>query len=145
MNMRYLSFCIAVVMMIAVAFSRPLWAANPTTQNSPLVNQIYKADLKKDRLTGKVGEEIIVSIALTPPTPPQGFFVSVNMKALKGPHLEEAGGPKLLTGFPNTSVVFSHPGNYTYAIIVTLVAKSSCGGVNTNILLDRKVQIKVTH
>jgi len=65
------------------------------------------------------------------------------MKVLQKPEPGKFGKPKLLTGFPDTSAVFYRPGIYRYSIIVSLIAKSSCGGVKADTIFDGEVHIKV--
>ena len=140
---RLLIVFISVIFQAIVLPCGPLWAANPVAEICPLVNHSYKAKLIKENLIGAVGEEIILSFTLDPPQPPQGFFLSVNMKVLQEPEPGKFGKPKLLTGFPDTSAVFYRPGIYRYSIIVSLIAKSSCGGVKADTIFDGEVHIKV--
>lgn len=140
---RPLEVCLWLMLQTAVLLCVPLWAANPVAENRPLANCNYKVQLVQDNLTGDVGEEIILSFVLDPPQPPQGTFFSVNMKVLQKPELGKAAKPKLLTGFPNTSAVFYRPGIYRYSIVVSLIAKSSCGGVKADTIFDGEVQIEV--
>lgn len=120
-----------------------LWAADPVVESCPLVNHNYKAQLVTGSLTGVVNEEIVLSFTLDPPVLPKGFFLSVNMKVLQEPEPGKFSKPKILTGFPDTSAVFYHPGIYRYAIVVSLIAKSSCGGIKADTIYNGEVYIKV--
>ena len=113
--------------------------------NCPLVNHTYKAMLAEDQLTGTVGEKIILSFTLEPPRLLQGFFVSVNMKKIQSPKdLAVKGPPEILTGFPQTYMVFHTPGVYRYTVIVSMISKGSCGGVKADTLFKGDVEIRIS-
>jgi hypothetical protein len=109
----------------------------------PLAAHDYKAQLIQSHLTGTVGETIIISFSLNPPEPPPGFFLSVNMEALEEPDAARSKTPEILTGFPEATAVFRAPGIYKYTVVVSLIAKSSCGGVKSDMILMDKVQIDI--
>jgi hypothetical protein len=140
---RLIIIFISVIFPAIVLTCTTLWAASPVAEIYPLVNPSYKAHLVKKNLTGVVGEPIILSFTLDPPQLPQGFFLSVNMKVLQKPDHGKTETPELLTGFPGTSAVFYHPGIYRYSIVISLIAKSSCAGVNAETIFNGEVLIKV--
>jgi hypothetical protein len=120
-----------------------IWAADPGSNNCPLTTHRYKAQLRQAHLTGKVGEKIILSFSVKPPELPPGFFLSVNMNALKVPDAAKSKRPEILTGFPETSAVFRAPGIYRYMVLVSLLTKTSCGGVEGDTILKDKVRIDI--
>jgi hypothetical protein len=120
-----------------------VWAEGPVAKSCPLAAHDYQAQLIRSQLTGTVGETIIISFSLNPPEPPQGFFLSVNMKALDEPDAARSRTPEILSGFPETTAVFSTPGIYKYTVVVSLIAKSSCGGVKADTILNGEVLIDV--
>jgi hypothetical protein len=140
---RLLIVFISIIFQVTILHCATLWATGSVAETCPLVNHSYKAHLVKENLTGVVGEEIILSFTLGPPQLPQGFFLSVNMKVLQKPDHGKYERPNLLTGFPDTSAVFYHSGIYRYSIVVSLIAKSSCGGVKADTIFKGEVHIKV--
>lgn len=76
------------------------------------------------------------------PTQVPGFFLSVNMNGFQTPAAGEQ-NPDILTGFPDTRLVFHAPGVYRYRMIVSLIAKSSCGGVKADTVFKGEVRIDV--
>ena len=123
---------------------RPLWAGDLPADACPLVNHSYKARVVGDHLGGAVGEEIVLSFILDPPQQPVGFFLAVNMSEEQTPNLGKETKPELVTGFPDTSMVFHVPGIYRYTVVVSLIAKSSCGGIKTDTIYNGEVKIEVT-
>lgn len=138
-----LTVLILVLLQVVVLPYASLWAASPGDESCPLVNSNFKAQLVKEKLTGTVNEEIILSFTLDPPALPRGFFLSVNMKVLQEPESGKFPKPKLLTGFPETSAVFYCPGIYRYSTVVSLIAKAGCGGLKAKTIYNGEVHIKV--
>ena len=117
----------------------------PALGNCPLTGHSYKAHPASSRLAGGTGEEIILSFALDPPRLPQGFFMSVNLRMIAAPeNAQERGKPEILTGFPDTRLVFHSPGIYRYAVVVSMIAKSSCGGVKADTVFSGEIDINVS-
>lgn len=111
----------------------------------PLTNHAYTAQPVQTHLPGRVGEPVILSFTLDPAEPPPGFFLAVNLRPVRQPKTltDKASAPQILTGFPDTRFVFSSPGVYTYAVIVSLIAKSSCGGVKADTIFNGQVRIEI--
>jgi hypothetical protein len=118
-------------------------AADLATGSCPLTTHRYVARLASPHLTAVVGETVALHFSLDPPKPPQGFFVSVNMSALHEPDAAEGRKPDILTGFPETSILFKAPGEYRYDVTVSLIAKSSCGGVKADTIFRGEALIDV--
>ncbi len=135
--------CIPGVLLAVVFFCTSLWASDPATVFFPLANPSYKAQTADQNLTGSVGETITLSFTLDPPQEPVGAFLTVNMSKLDGSVFEKESKPKLLTGFPDTSMVFYRPGVYRYSVVVSLIAKGSCGGVESDTIYNEVVQVEV--
>ena len=91
-----------------------VWALDSLTNSCPLSTHHYKAELKDAYLTATVGETVILNFSLDPTVPPQGFFLSVNMDTLQEPEAAKDSHPDILTGFPETSILFHTPGVYRY-------------------------------
>jgi hypothetical protein len=118
-------------------------AADPVAKNCPLRDRIYKVRLVQDHLTGAVGEAVTLSFTLDPAKPPEGFFLSVNMTLLQSPEPAKEKRPEILTGFPETSAVFRTPGIYRFRVMVSLIAKSSCGGVKADTIFNGEARINI--
>lgn len=117
----------------------------PGPEACPLTGHSYKARLETPELAGSVGQEIRLSFSLEPPGPPQGFFITVNMKQTAGPEtLGKKEKPGILSGFPHSRLVFHHPGIYGYEVIVSLIAKSSCGGVKADTIFRGEILVRVS-
>jgi hypothetical protein len=135
-----------LAVMLGVASLQPgdVRAVDPVPQSSPLPNRSYKAQLKHDQLTGAVGKAVTLSFTLDPAKPPEGFFLSVNMNLLQSPESAKVKRPEILTGFPETTAVFRTPGTYRFKVIVSLIAKSSCGGVKADTIFDGEARINIS-
>lgn len=120
------------------------WAVEPVAKSCPLVTQRYQAQPVQTDLTGNVGERIVLSFLLNPSEPPEGFFLSVKMNARQEPEAAKSKKPEILTGFPETSVLFRASGIYRYTVIVSLIAKSSCGGVKAETIFKGDVRIDIS-
>ena len=119
-------------------------AADPVAHSCPLLNRSYEARLKQDQLTGAVGKAVTLSFTLDPVKPPEGFFLSVNMNLLQSPESAKTKRPEILTGFPETTAVFRTPGNYRFRVMVSLIAKSSCGGVKADTIFNGETRINIS-
>jgi hypothetical protein len=120
-----------------------VWAVDSATRSCPLNTHRYTAQLNSPHLTAVVGETVTLHFLLDPAKPPQGFFLSVNMNALQEPDAAKGKKPDILTGFPETSILFHAPGVYRYRVVVSLIAKSSCGGVKADTILNGEALIDV--
>ncbi|EPR37909.1 hypothetical protein dsx2_3438, partial [Desulfovibrio sp. X2] len=118
-------------------------AAPAADESCPLTAPTYRAELEKTSYEARAGKPFTLRVRLTPPAPPPGFFVTVNVERAAGPE----GGPEngrveSLPGYPDTDVTCSLPGDYRLAVTVALVAKSSCGGVKAATLLEREITVR---
>ena len=141
---RFLLAALAVMLGAAGLLPGDAWADDPVAYSCPLLNRSYKAHLKQDHLTGVAGELVTLSFTLDPAEPPEGFFLSVNMNLLQSSESAKVKKPEILTGFPESTAVFHAPGTYRYRVIVSLIAKSSCGGVKADTIFNGEAQIKIS-
>jgi hypothetical protein len=118
------------------------WAAAVSAQGiSPLIGKSFTASIiEEDRFEAVVGEPAILAVRLDPETPPPGYYVSTLVDVKEGP---EGAKPKVVPGFPKIKVTFNEPGNYTLEIRVTMIMKSSCGGVEAVEVLREEVEFRV--
>lgn len=118
-------------------------AADVELENCPLSTHRYNAKLNAAHLTAAVGETVALVFSLDPSKPPQGFFIAVNMRAIHEPGAAKTNKPEILTGFPETRIVFNAPGEYKYEVVVSLIAKSSCGGVKADTIFNGEARIDI--
>jgi hypothetical protein len=128
----------ALVLMPAV-----IRAAEPAPENCPLQSGRYRAQPVQTQLAASVGETVTLTFSLQPPEPPPGFFITVNMNALQAPEAATGKQPDILTGFPETRALFRTPGIYRYGVVVSMIAKSSCGGVKADTIFKGEVYFEV--
>ena len=128
-------------------FLEPGLAADslPASVTCPLTHHNYKAYPIDNHLEGVTGEAMVLSFDLEPSQLPQGFFMSVNLREVATPEIpEKKEKPEILTGFPDTRLVFHAPGIYRYAVVVSMIAKSSCGGVKADTVFNGEIRITVS-
>ncbi|MGD8955613.1 MAG: hypothetical protein PVI45_14655 [Desulfobacterales bacterium] len=126
-----------------ILLSGMVWAVDSVTGNCPLSEHRYSAKLKNPHVSATVGETVSLHFTLAPPIPPAGFFLSVNLNTLQEPDAAKSNHPEILTGFPETSLLFHAPGVYRYRVVVSLIAKSSCGGVKADTILNGEALIDI--
>lgn len=120
-----------------------LRAVDSAAESCPLQTHRYSARLTTPHLTATIGEAVRLNFTLDPPAPPPGFSLSIKMNSLEEPDAVEGKSPEILTGFPNTRLVFHSPGVYRYRVVVSLIAKSSCGGVKADTIFNGEAHIDV--
>jgi hypothetical protein len=135
-----------LVVMLGVAGLQPgdVRAVDQVPQSDPLINRSYKVQLKQDQLTGAVGKAVILSFTLDSANPPEGSFLSVNMNLIQSPESAKVKRPEILTGFPETIAVFRTPGTYRFKVLVSLITKSSCGGVKADTIFNGEARINIS-
>ena len=86
-----------------------------------------------------VGEPFFIQVRLDPETLPAGYFVSTLVNVLQSP---EGAKPAVLPGFPDIRLILDRPGKYLIEVRVSLVNKSSCGGVEAEDVLRKVVVLQ---
>lgn len=137
-------FIIQVLLISAVFLTSPARGEEglPSLFGLPLDIK-YTATAVSEHLSGRVGEPILLSFTLDPPGEPMGSFLTVNLSEQKSPDNVEKNPPKVLTGFPDTRMMFSRPGVYRYGVVVSLIAKGSCAGVQADHVYKGVVTVDV--
>ncbi len=118
-------------MLLVCLFTSVAAMAAAVGDNCPLLNKTYTARLQQTEVNATVGEEFLLTFALDPPEIPSGFFITVNVNPTELPPGAEPAKPEILTGFPETSITCHAPGLYRFDVIVSLMAKGSCGGLTS--------------
>lgn len=81
-----------------------------------------------------VGAQLNVTFDMGDYRVPTGQSVAINVDVLESP----AGpAPRIVPGYPKTSMVFEVPGRYVLTFRLNQVFKPSCGGVEARELLER--------
>jgi len=139
---RTATLCLALLLLAAPALAGN--ASKPVVQpgqSCPLTTAgAYTARVLPPAAAPVAGRPFTLTVALDPPQPPAGFFVSTLVNVLEAPPGEK---PRILTGFPDISLNFPSPGGFKLEVTVTLIAKSSCGGVKARELVRRTLDITV--
>jgi len=107
----------------------------------PRTNTPYTAIIEDKQRDATVGEPFFILVRLDPETPPPSYFVSTLVDVLQGP---DGANPEVVTGFPKIRLTMDRPGEYTIVVRVSLVTKSSCGGVEAEEILRKEVVIRVS-
>lgn len=98
----------------------------------------YTAELKKSVKNGKPGEPVYFTVIVEPSGFPSGFYISTLVDVLEAPET-----PEILTGYPRIRIVCPEPGDYEFMIRVSLVGKSSCGGVESGTIAERRAELYI--
>ena len=107
---------------------------------SPRTNTLYTAVIDDTQREARVGEPYFILVHLDPETPPPGYYVSTLVDVLQSP---DDAKPEVVTGFPKIRLTMDGPGAYKMVVRVSLVTKSSCGGVEAEEILRKEVDIQV--
>lgn len=86
------------------------------------------------------GSQLTVAFDMGDYTPPSGHFVAINVAILESP---EGPRPRIVPGYPETSLVFEVPGRYVLTFRLSQISKSSCGGVEARELMERTEVLEI--
>ena len=106
------------------------WVMTPNI--CPLTNTLYKIRLSENCISHFCCQPYQFSIILDPPEIPMGFFITSLVDIIEKPQGES---PDILTGYPDIKITCKTPGDYLLKVRVNIIAKASCGGVKSAILL----------
>jgi hypothetical protein len=87
-----------------------------------------------------VGAQLTVAFDMGDYRVPSGHFVAINVAILESP---EGPRPRIVPGYPETSLVFEVPGRYVLTFRLSQISKSSCGGVEARELLERTEVLEI--
>ena len=136
MDRKAILFTIALVIGITLS-----WLTMARAQVlCPRTNTPYTAVIEEMQPKAKVGEPYFILVHLDPETPPPGYYVSTLIDVLQSP---DGVKPEVVTGFPKIRLTMDGPGAYKMVVRVSLVTKSSCGGVEAEEILRKEVDIQV--
>jgi hypothetical protein len=87
-----------------------------------------------------VGAQVTASFDMGDYAVPPGQSVAINVDVLESP---EGPQPRIVPGYPRTSLVFEAPGRYVLTFRLNQICKSSCGGVAARPLMERTESIEI--
>ena len=87
-----------------------------------------------------VGADMTASFDMGGYTPPAGQHVAINVDILESP---DGPMPRIVPGYPVTSLVFETPGKYVLNFRLNQICKTSCGGVAARPLMERQETIEI--
>ena len=87
-----------------------------------------------------VGATMTASFDMGGYTPPSGQHVAINVDILESP---DGPMPRIVPGYPVTSLVFETPGKYVLNFRLNQICKTSCGGVAARPLMERQETIEI--
>ncbi len=108
-------------------------------ESCPLQTAMHEARVLTPRLDVAAGEDGFVEMRIEP-APGNDFYVSALADVLRQP---ENAAVDILPGFPKLRFRADVPGEYLLEVRVTLLSKSSCGGVKARELTREKVTVTV--
>lgn len=87
-----------------------------------------------------VGADMTASFDMGGYTPPSGQSVAINVDILESP---DGPKPRIIPGYPVTSLVFETPGKYVLNFRLNQICKTSCGGLAARPLMERQETIEI--
>jgi len=131
--------CLLPTLRTARAVQPPALSAPDNGENCPLQTVRHSAEVLTPVLELQAGEDGFVEMAITP-APGNDFYVSALADVLEKP---QGARTEILPGFPKLRFRADTQGPYLLELRITLVSKSSCGGVKARELTREKVRIRV--
>lgn len=131
--------CLYTVLLLGILIAAfPLHAAEVLC---PLTGRTFSAELEPTEFTVTTNTPAYVTVRLDPPEPPAGSTVSTLTNVIEAP---SGAKPEILPGFPRVRLGFDLPGRYVIEVRITLITKSSCGGVEADMLSEGLLIVQVT-
>lgn len=100
----------------------------------------YTAYILNNDSKARMGEPFILLLGLTPETLPMGYSLSTLIDVLESPAGTK---PEILTGFPKSRVTLGRAGTYRFSVRVSLMSKSSCGGIDAEEIMNQELRLQV--
>ena len=107
----------------------------------PTTNSTYAAFIEGKQGEARVGEPFFILVRLDPDTPPPAYFVSTLVDVIQSP---DGSKTEVVTGFPKIRLTMDQPGAYKIVVRVSLVTKSSCGGIGAEEILRKEVVLQIS-
>lgn len=87
-----------------------------------------------------VGAPLVATFEMGDYKVPEGMYASINIDVEKRP---EGIKPEIQTGYPKSRLLFSVPGTYELRFRLNQISKSSCGGVDALLLLEKTEVLEI--
>ena len=87
-----------------------------------------------------VGAKLTASFDMGDYKVPPGQSVAINVDVFESP---EGPRPRIVPGYPRTSLVFEAPGTYVLNFRLNQICKTSCGGVAARPLMEKTETIEI--
>jgi hypothetical protein len=117
-----------------------LWPLTGLAQPvSPETPKSYTAFVKNSEDKVRVDEPFFILLGLDPETLPSGYYLSTLVDIIESP---DGVKPEILTGFPKIRLTMMQAGSYRFAVRVSLLSKSSCGGIDAQEILREEVKLQ---
>lgn len=100
----------------------------------------YTAKVENDEYEARIGEPFFILLSLDPANLPAGYYVSTLVEVIDKP---DGSKVETFTGFPSTRLTMTQAGIYRFEIRVSLLAKSSCGGIDAKEILAEEIELQV--
>jgi len=107
---------------------------------SAIARPLPKAGITLKKNVVSAGKSAEVNISVSDNNLPSGYFYTVNIDVLKKPS-----GAELISvpGIPVSKITPSSKGDYSFKVVVNLVKKTSCGGIESHELSSRIFKLTV--
>jgi len=137
---RSIALALAVVVTGLVCLPSSWAFAEGAGQPCPLTGQRYEGRIEMATSVPRAGEPITLRVILDPQQPPPGFTISSLVEVLQAPAESRT---EILPGYPKIRLTCSKPGRHLLKVRVSMIAKTSCGGVTSARLLQRRIAFEV--
>jgi hypothetical protein len=87
-----------------------------------------------------VGAQLTAAFDMGDYEVPPGQSVAINVDVYESP---EGPSPRIIPGYPRTSMVFETPGTYVLNFRLNQICKTSCGGVAARPLMEKTETIDI--
>ena len=87
-----------------------------------------------------VGAQLTASFDMGDYEVPSGQSVAINVDVFESP---EGPRPRIVPGYPRTSLIFETPGTYVLSFLLNQICKTSCGGVAARPLMEKTETIEI--
>lgn len=141
-------FTSAALLIMTIFFSAAITMAESHGDNgtsepvvASLVSSPYSAKLNTTHLRGQVDTPLSIPLTISPFPPPVGTFYTSVVDVLEHPD-----GPdmEIVPGTQEIKVRSFAPGSYRLRVRVNLLDKTSCGGIDVDIIMEDEVFLDIT-
>ena len=130
--------CIFQLLLIILTLNvTGLALADDTPAQTGTMKENARLTIAGDRI---VGAPLVATFEMGDYKVPEGMYASINIDVEKQP---EGKKPEIQTGYPQSRLLFSAPGTYELRFRLNQISKSSCGGVDAILLLEKTEVLEI--